>query len=238
MAYGTKTLVFPHLLEQSGTILDTQNTFDTQIFVTYTADQAGVSACAEGTPLHPENGSGTSSDSSPKASYTLYGDNLSLGLAGSGNPAFSYSYVYAIDGTDRGGFDPSNPTTFVDEDLSSPMTNELVVGTSYQVGRDFAISGSCSFPMGDDGLGNSFDGSDNDTSISPRKRKINVEQMIRDGNGGNLFNSGIVRVGHPIVVVNGAPDVVSFTSVVVNSRAGPADLSVFVFGAQPIAASA
>ncbi|NNE65096.1 MAG: VCBS repeat-containing protein [Pyrinomonadaceae bacterium] len=36
------TFVFPHLLEQSGDILTATNTFDTQIYVTYLADQAGT----------------------------------------------------------------------------------------------------------------------------------------------------------------------------------------------------
>jgi hypothetical protein len=36
-----KTFVFPHLLEQSGRITDSVNTFDTQVFVTYGAGLAG-----------------------------------------------------------------------------------------------------------------------------------------------------------------------------------------------------
>lgn len=37
-----RTFVFPHLLESSGSILDSVNTFDTQIFVTYAASQGGL----------------------------------------------------------------------------------------------------------------------------------------------------------------------------------------------------
>lgn len=43
-----RTFVFPHLLEQTGDILTATNTFDTQIFVTYTAGQAGLSNGATG----------------------------------------------------------------------------------------------------------------------------------------------------------------------------------------------
>ena len=43
-AASARTFVMPHVLEVGGTIANTQNTFDTQIFATYTPGQAGSTA--------------------------------------------------------------------------------------------------------------------------------------------------------------------------------------------------
>jgi hypothetical protein len=43
---NAKTVVFPHMLEASGRIINTQNTFDTQIFMTYSGGLAGSPAGA------------------------------------------------------------------------------------------------------------------------------------------------------------------------------------------------
>src|SRR5688500_14467843 len=41
---SARTFVMPHVLEVGGTIANTQNTFDTQVFATYTPGQAGSTA--------------------------------------------------------------------------------------------------------------------------------------------------------------------------------------------------
>ncbi len=167
------TFVFSHLLEQSGTLLDTQNTFDTTIFVAYTEGQGGVPADATASSID----------------------------------------IFIFD----------------------EVTGDLLLADDGST----AICAPCNFPMGSDGLTNSFDPTvgDNNTGISPRKRKLSIEQMIKDKNGGSFLSAGIV-LGYVIAVTNGNVDAMNLTSAVVNARSGPADLAVFVFEPQPIAAAA
>ncbi len=98
------------------------------------------------------------------ASYSLYADNLTLGLVGTGNPAYIYTSVYAaaIDSNGDGRIDPdtelvsnlygpySDPSVDanldqLDSDLGSPSTNEVVFGGSHQLTRDFVMGANFTY---------------------------------------------------------------------------------------------
>lgn len=158
-----RTLVFPHLLESSGGILDSENTFDTQLFVTYTAGQAGL----------PDGATG--------------GATIDLFL-----------------------FD-ENTGNVIEQLDGSP------------------ICAPCSFPMGTDAVGPDFDPMD--TTISPRKRKINVDSLFDVAQ----ISSDDDILPYLAIVVNGDADFVNLTGFVASVSSGPSELSVFVFEPQEIA---
>ncbi len=153
MPSGARTFVMPHLLEATGSVLDTANTFDTQIFMTYTETVA---------PSDPN-----------------YGVVIDL-------------YV-------------------IDEATGAPMRDDTGV----------EVCNPCSVFI--------------DNTISPRKRKISVETLIRS-NGGGLPNPTVSAL--VLAVARGDADGVSMTTSVANARTGPGDLAVFVFEPNEIAAAA
>ena len=164
---GRRTFAVPHMIEASGDILTATNTFDTQIYVTYTAGQADV----------------------------------------------------------------ATNTTISSVDLF--IFDEVTGNTSSDSNAD-ATCGTCHVPMSSDGRGDSSDGSGDDPTPSPRKRKVRVDNFL--GRSDNHFDDPSVILGYVIVVASGDTDHMNITSAVVNARSGPGDLAVFIFEPQVISA--
>ncbi len=114
--------------------------------------------------------------------------------------------------------DPADPAFGTDVELyifdqrtGAPLTDDM--GT--------AICAPCNFPMS--------------SSITPRKRAINVGTLLTS-HGGGFPTPTVDAVA--VAVATGDVDGLSMSSTTLQSRNGPGDLSVFVFEPQAIAAAA
>lgn len=91
------------------------------------------------------------------------------------------------------------------------------------------ICAPCTFDLGHEGFVPTDPGMPGIEGISPRKRKVNIENLLRVNDGGGNFSSSGVVLGFSIITIDGDDNNVTVTQEIQNYRSGPGDLSVFVF---------